>query len=363
MAAPLATHRAQIEAILTAWGMQADKAAITAEIMADADLRGIDSHGLSMLPPYELQLKDGRLHLNAEPVILKETPVSALVDAGGGLGYVPSVFAMRTAIAKAKSAGIGAVAVRNSAHHGALQWYVRMAADAGCIGIACTTTSNHCAAPTGGRAARMGPDPWTFAAPSADGNHFVLDMATTTVAQGRVRNRLNEGKPCPPGWVIAGDGTPSTDPAVGISGGTGFMASLGGTPEGASHKGYGIAMMVQILAAGLSGSLIAADPIRDKRPGSMDIGHFFMAIDPGMYRPAEEFFGVVQALGARMRATPPVDPARPVQVPGDPERIMAARRAKEGIPVGPGLLTKVREIAQRAGAPWLLEDAARPEAA
>lgn len=351
---PLAKHRAQIEAILTAWGMHADKAALTAEIMADADLRGIDSHGLSMLPPYELQWREGRLQLNAEPAILRETPVSALVDARGGLGYVPSVFAMGTAIAKARASGIGAVAVRNSAHHGALQWYVRMAADQGCIGIACTTTSNHCAAPTGGRAARMGTDPWTFAAPSADGDHFVLDMATTTVAQGRVRNRLNESSQCPAGWVIAGDGTPSTDPGVGISGGTGFMASLGGTPEGASHKGYGLAMMVQILAAGLSGSLIAADPITQKRPGSMDIGHFFLALDPGLYRPADEFAASVQALNQRMRDTPCIDPARPVLVPGDPERMMAARRARQGIPVGPGLLAKVREIADRAGAPWLL---------
>lgn len=354
MPAPLETHRRQIETILVAWGMPQKNAAITAEIMADADLRAIDSHGLSMLTVYEQNLKDGHLTLDAEPVIVSETPVTAVVDAQGGLGYVPSAFAMNLAIDKALRNGIGAVAVRNSAHHGAMQWYVRMAAARGVMGISTTTTSNRCAPPTFGLQSKLGTDPWAFAAPTGDDAPFVLDMATTTVAQGRVRNKVNEGVPAPAGWVLDGKGNPSDDPANGISGGPGFMAHLGGTPEGASHKGYGLAAMVNILAAGLSGALISPHPERDRRKGTMDIGHFFMAIAPDPFRPREEFQQVVRAFCDDLRATPPADPARPVMVPGDPERIAAARRGREGIPVGPGLLAKVREIAERAGVPFVL---------
>jgi len=354
MPAPHATHRRQIESILAAWGMPPDKAATTSEIMADADLRAIDSHGISMLTVYEEWWKEGRIRLDAEPRIVRETPVTALVDAQGGLGYVPSVFGMDLAISKAQQSGVGAVAVFNSAHHGAMQWYVRMAAARGVIGISTTTTSNRCAPPTFGIQSKLGTDPWAFAAPTGDDEPFVLDMATTTVAQGRVRNKLNEGVPTPPGWVLDGQGNPSTDPACGVSGGSGFMAHLGGTPEGASHKGYGLGAMVNILAAGLSGAMISAHPEKDRRPGTMDVGHFFMAIAPDPFRPREEFQAVVKAFCDDLRVTTPADPSRPVLVPGDPERIAAERRGREGIPVGPGLAAKIKAIAERAGVPFLL---------
>ncbi len=354
MPASFTIHRQQIRSILEAWGMETGKAGITAEIMADADLRAIDSHGLSMLTVYEELWRDGRVTLNAEPEIVRENAVTALVDAHAGLGYVPSVFAMNLAIRKADVHGMGAVAVRNSAHHGAMQWYVRMATAHGMIGMCCTTTSNRCATPTFGKQAKFGTDPWAFAAPTGTDEPFVLDMATTTIAQGRVRNRLNEGTECPPGWVLDGEAQPSTDPKWGCANGGGFITTLGGSPDGASHKGYGLAAMVQILAAGLSGALISDTPERDRRPGHMDIGHFFMAINPGVFRDKFEFQQVVHDFCADLRATAPIDPARPVMVPGDPERIAAAARLQTGIPVGPGLLAKVQAIAERAGVPFLL---------
>ncbi len=354
MPASLAVHRQQIQSILEAWGMQPAKAATTAEIMADADLRAIDSHGLSMLTVYEELWRHKSVTLNAEPEIVRENEVTALVDAHAGLGYVPSTFAMNLAIEKARASGMGAVAVRNSAHHGAMQWYVRMAARQGMIGMCCTTTSNRCAAPTFGKQAKFGTDPWAFAAPTGDDEPFVLDMATTTIAQGRVRNRLNEGTQCPPGWVLDGDAQPATDPKWGCANGGGFITTLGGSPDGASHKGYGLAAMVQILAAALSGALISDTPEKDRRPGHMDIGHFFMAINPGMFRDQAEFQQVVRDFCADLRGTTPIDPARSVMVPGDPERIAAAKRMQTGIPVGAGLLAKVKAIAERAQVPFLL---------
>ena len=179
--------------------------------------------------------------------ILQQTPVSALVDGGGGLGHVPAHFAMTTAIAKAEQSGMAIAVVRNSAHFGATGYYTLMAAKAGLIGMAGTSASGIQVAPTFGQEAKLGTDPWSFAAPTADGKPFLLDMATTTVAAGRIRNKANENLPCPPGWVLDRAGQPSTDPLVAKEKG-GFLTSLGGSPENSSYKGYGLAAMVNILA-------------------------------------------------------------------------------------------------------------------
>ena len=147
--------------------------------------------------------------------------------------------------------------------------------------MACTSASGIQVAPTFGKQARLGTDPWSFAAPSADGVPFLLDMATTTVAAGRIRNKANEGLPTPDGWVLDAEGRPSNDPLVAKEKG-GFLTSLGGSPENSSYKGYGLAAMVNILASCLSGATLITDPMHTKKPQGMDIGHFFMAIDPSV---------------------------------------------------------------------------------
>ncbi len=353
MATPYATHRAQIEAFLVAWGMPPATAAGTAEIMAWADLHGIDSHGISMIPTYDARRRDGKMRMEAIPRIVKETPVSALIDGDGGLGHPTSRLAMDTAIAKAKTAGVGIAAVRNSSHFGACGFYAKMAADAGLIGLVTTSASGIQVAPTGGAAARLGTDPIAFAAPGRDGQPFLLDMATTTVAAGRIRNKANEGLQCPPGWVQTKDGLPSTDPLEAREKG-GFLTSLGGTPEGSSYKGYGLAAMVNILSSVLSGATLITDPMHTKNPGTMGIGHFFLALDPGLFREDDDFRADVITFTDALRATPPIDPAVPVMVAGDPERARAAVRGDQGIPVAPGLLAQLRQVAQASAAPWLL---------
>src|SRR5215469_10815145 len=275
MPAPYERHRAQLEAILLAWDMPADNAAATADILSWADLHGVDSHGISMIPGYDRLRRDGRVKLEARPRIIRETPVSALVDGGGGLGHVPAQFAMQAAIDKTKSSGMAIAAVRNSAHFGATGYYTLMAAREGLIGMACTSAAGVQVAPTFGKEARLGTDPWSFAAPTEDGRPFLLDMATTTVAAGRVRNKANEGLPCPPGWVLDRDGMPSTDPLEAREKG-GFLTSLGGSPENSSYKGYGLAVMVNILAACLSGATLITDPQRKDNPRGNDIGHCFI---------------------------------------------------------------------------------------
>jgi LDH2 family malate/lactate/ureidoglycolate dehydrogenase len=193
MPAPYEQHRAQLKVILLAWGMPEDNAEATADILSWADLHGVDSHGISMLPGYDRLRRAGRANMAARPRIIKETPVSALVDGDGGLGHVPARFAMQVAIDKAQQSGMAITAVRNSAHFGATGYYTLMAAKGGLIGMACTGASSIQVAPTFGKEAKLGTDPWSFAAPTTDGRPFLLDMATTTVAAGRIRKRPMRG--------------------------------------------------------------------------------------------------------------------------------------------------------------------------
>ena len=351
-ASPL-TYRRQIETILLAWGARIEAAAAIAEILLYAGLAGIDSHGISMLTEYDERRRRGWIDLKAKPRVVSETPASVLIDAGGGLGHWPGVLAMTEAIERARKTGLAAAAVRNSAHFGACGYYTKMAAEAGLIGIATTSASGIRVVPTFGSEPRLGTDPFSFAAPGSEGKPFLLDMATTTVAFGKIRNKLNEKSPCPPGWVLDSAGRPSTDPADPAERG-GFLTPLGGSAENASYKGYGLAAMVNILSACLSGAMLITDPTRPDRANGPEVGHFFLALDPAIFRDPGEFRAEVAGFCDMLRATRPLDPAQPVLVAGDPERAEAARRSREGIPIPPGLAARLKGIAAAADVPWLL---------
>ena len=337
MPATYETHRRQLELILKAWGMPEATAVGTAEIMSWADLHGIDTHGISMIPTYDERRRAGKLDMGAVPTVTNARR------------------AMELAIAKAKTMGIGVAAVRNSAHFGACGFYALMAVDAGLIGMVTTSASGIQVSPTFGAQARLGTDPIAFAAPGLPGEPFLLDMATTTVAAGKIRNKANENLPTPVGWLVTRDGAPSTDPREVSKGG--FMTPLGGTPEGSSHKGYGLGAMVNILSSALSGATMITDPLHTKKPGTMDIGHFLLALDPGMFRDSADFRADVAAFCQTLRATKPADLTKPVLVAGDPERRTAALRRQSGIPVGKNLLAKVHEVALASGAEWIMDGA------
>ena len=354
MPATYDAHRAQLKSILRGWGMPLDYAETTTEVLAWADLHGVDSHGILMIPIYDNLRRCGRIAVNAQPKIISETPVIAMIDGDGGLGHVPAHLAMSTAIEKAKAVGMAATVVRASAHFGAAGYYTLMAASAGLVGMACTSASSIQVAPTFGKQPRLGTDPWSFAAPSSDGPPFLLDMATTTVAAGRIRNKANENLPTPDGWLVDSEGRPSNDPLVAKEKG-GSLTPLGGSPENSSYKGYGLSVMVNILGSCLSGATLITDPEHTKKPVGMDIGHFFLAIDPKAFRAAGEFEADVATFLDDLRATTPIDAAQPVMVAGDPQWKIAEERQREGIPVGPGLLAQVRQIAQAAAADWLLD--------
>jgi LDH2 family malate/lactate/ureidoglycolate dehydrogenase len=351
--------RAQIEAILKSWGMAPDLLQTTVEAMIETDLLGVDSHGISMLMTYEKRYRDGSLKLQARPRIERQTACTALVDGEAGLGHPVAAFGMNLAVDKAKEAGVGIVGVRNSHHFGAAGVYARIAARRGAIGMVTSATRGVTMVPTRGATPVLGTNPLAFAAPAQRNKPFVLDMATTTTAAGKVKVYDLNDRQLPSGWVLDEKGQPVTDPKQGFdivfNRPDGGLSPLGGTPEMASAKGYGLAMMVHILGGTLVGSSFSPIRNRTQKPGDPDdIGHFFMAIDPAAFRPPGEFEKDLDDVIDVMHASPAVDPALPVLVAGDPEEASRIRRLRDGIPVPDSLAKLIRGICERSGAPYLL---------
>jgi len=226
-------------------------------------------------------------------------------------------------------------------------------AEADLIGMSATSATRPQVPPTFGARPRLGTDPFSFAAPAGRNKPFVLDMATTTVASGKIRKAALEGRQVPQGWMTDARGQPTTDARATYE--KGFLTPLGGTPELSNHKGYGLAVMVNILTSCLTGASLITSPGHTTRtPGSMELAHFFQAIDPTLFRPLAEFKESVDELIDTLRATEPIDPKRPVMVHGDPEEVAKERHAREGIEVSAALAGKVKAIAAAAGAPYLL---------
>ena len=353
---PAETLRRQLAAIFAAWGMPDEQVAITADVMLQADLRGIDSHGVAMLGLYEEFRQAGRLTVAPDVRVMRETPVTALIDGDGGLGHYPSVTAMRLAIDKCRGTGLAAVAVRNSNHYGAAGVYALMAAEQGFIGLSTTSVHRPAIVPTFAAEPLFGTNPIAFAAPAGRNPPFVLDMATSTVAVGKLKLAAFADKDLPPGWAIDEAGQPVTNADIGLK--IRWLTPLGGTPQMSSHKGYGLAAMVEILSTMLPGAFYA--PTRAARHPDAprnNIGHFFMALDPAAFRADGGFADDLDDMIDRLRAARRADPAEPVLVAGDPEAAALAERLKTGIPLSPAVQAMVKQAAAACGAPWLLDGA------
>ncbi|MBX6367452.1 MAG: Ldh family oxidoreductase [Rhodospirillales bacterium] len=344
---------AQLGAILRAWGMPEPQIADTVEIMLWADLAGIDSHGAAMMPLYAQFRDEGKIVLAPEIRIVRESPTTAVIDGGFGLGHVPGKRAMLLAIAKAKMVGIGAVAVRASNHYGAAGAYAMMAAEEGLIGISTTAVHTPSVVPLWGADPAFGTNPIAFAAPARRNKPFLLDMATSTAAIGKLKLAQLAGRKVPEGWAVDAAGRPVTDPETALR--DRRLVALGGTRELGGHKGYGLAMMVEILSSTLPGAQFALLRMaRDPGAKHADVGHFFLAMDPAAFRPAGEFEAELDEMIDALRATRPADPERPVLVPGDPEHQERARRLADGIPIPEKLRQALNDIARRSSAEAML---------
>ena len=346
----------QIRAVFLAWGMRPEPVETAVALMVEADLRGIDSHGVGMLPTYDQRRREGKIDPLAEACTLREGPVLTLVDAGHGIGHPAARFAMERACDKAAIAGLGVSVVVHSNHFGAAGVYSTIAAERGLAGFACTGTTQRSVVPTGGRDPRFSTNPIAFAASPAEGEAFSLDMATSTVAVGKVNIARRAGKPLPEGWAVRPDGLPETDAAAAFNAVPKRLTPLGGNRTLGSHKGYGLAVMVDILASLLGGANVGGIDLATGEPGRfIEVGHFFLALDPAFFNPS--FADDLGRLTAALRATPPADPAQPVLVPGDPEHAARRERLGAGIPMTETLFEEIRVVAAGSHAPFLLERA------
>src|SRR5207244_5061689 len=211
MRVPAKQIREQLVSVLRAWGMSDAHAETTAEMMLETDLRGVDSHGISMLPSYDREFRAGRLNMRPVFTTVREAPSLALIDADASLGHPVSVHAMNLAVDKCRATGVAVVSVVNSHHFGAARCYSKIAADRGVIGMVTSGTRGVTMVPTFGAEPVMGTNPIAFAAPARRNSPFQLDMATTTVAAGKVRVYKLNHRPLPSGWVVDGAGAPVTD--------------------------------------------------------------------------------------------------------------------------------------------------------
>jgi len=350
---------AQLVSVFEAWGMSSEHAAVTAQMMVETDLRGVDSHGISMLPTYDKEFRAGRLNMRPQWKVVRDRPSMARIDADRSLGHPVSAHAMGLAVDKCRATGVGVVAVFNSHHFGAAGCYAKIAADRGVIGMVTSATRGVTLVPTFAAEPIMGTNPLAFAAPARRNAPFQLDMATTTVAAGKVKVHKLNHKPVPSGWVVDGDGRAVTDETEAFrhvfERPEGGITPLGGSRELGGHKGYGLAVMVHILGGTLAGASFS--PLRNRTQRDSDphnIGHFFMAIDPAAFRGEGEFESdlddVIDVLHGAKRA----DPAQPVLVAGDPERLTRAERLEQGVPVPDDLMAQLRAVAAAARVPFVL---------
>jgi malate dehydrogenase (NAD) (EC 1.1.1.37) len=274
-------------------GCSEQDAALAAEVLLSADLRGIDSHGVARLSGYVRLWEVKRINAKAAVKILHETPSTAVVDGDSGLGLVVAPFAMRVAIEKAKQVGTGWVSVQNSNHFGIAGYHAMMALQHDMIGIAMTNASP-LVAPTFAKERLLGTNPICVVIPAGEEPAFVADMATTTAANGKLEILQRKNLATPTGWVQDKEGNPSTNAHELKSGGA--LLPLGGDREHGSHKGYALGAIVDIFSAVLSGAnygpwvppFPAYVPMPTEMPGK-GIGHFFGAMRIDAFRPAEEF--------------------------------------------------------------------------
>jgi LDH2 family malate/lactate/ureidoglycolate dehydrogenase len=324
-----------------------EDADIAAAVLVAADLRGVDSHGVVRVNPrsfYIKDLSDGRINPSPRIEVVRENASSQVVDGDGGLGMVVGHRAMEMAIEKARDSGVGFVAVRNSRHFGMSAYYSMMALSQDLIGIAMTNASRQ-VVPTFGRESRYGTNPISLAAPADKEEPFVLDMATTTAAAGKLEIAARHGKSIPVGWALDEDANDTTDPRAAQK--ARMLLPLGSTRDGGSHKGYGLAIMVEILCGVLSGSVAMRNGAK-----SPDRGHFFGAIDIGAFRPVEEFKASMDRMLDELRNTPPQQGEEQVYVAGDIELSTARDRTANGIPLHPSIVDDLQALGKEYGVPY-----------
>ncbi len=307
--------------IFAAMGAPEGDAAWIATLLVRANLRGHDSHGVIRVPQYWGWVKKGEVDPKSPVTVAAETPVTARLDGGRGFGQVVARRGMELAITKAKAAGLSAVSLSHTSHVGRLADYCEMAAGSGLVGMLWVNAVHGLnVAPWGGAARRLGTNPHAVGIPGPGGPAMLLDFATSVVAEGKMRVKFNRKEQAPPGWMLDGEGRPSTDPQKFYGQPRGTLLPMG------EHKGYGMALAVEILAGILSGTGAAregAGPIRN--------GTLMVVLDPRRFLPLESFHQQVADLFGWVRSAPIAENSKGILIPGEPEARTEADRRANGI--------------------------------
>jgi len=323
-------------AVLEAAHVPREAAALVADSLVSANLRGVDSHGVQLLIWYVQQIQDGNIDVATVGEIASENGPCMVYDGLNGLGQVISNVCCDHAIRLARTHGLGMVTARNSSHFGASAWWAQKLAAAGLIGIV-TCNATPLVAAWQGRDKILGTNPICMAVPGP--NTFLLDMATTTVALNRIHKAILSGDTeIPAGWAMDAEGHPTTDPNTALEG---LPMPLGG------YKGTGLALMVEVLCAVLSGGamMTGVGGLRVKnRP--MRVSHFFLAIDATRFLPMDEFQARMQEMREIVKGSRPAAGFDEVLIAGDPEWRSDEQRRREGVPVARGIWQQLSLLAE-----------------
>ncbi|MGC5398434.1 Ldh family oxidoreductase [Streptomyces sp. DT20] len=353
---PLAELTTFVNDVLTECGLDTESARTAADVITYADANGFTTHGTNgLVNIYAPRLLDGRIDAGAAPHVVQETAGAALLDGDRGLGLVTMDLAMDIAMAKARQTGIGMVAVRNSTHFGSAGYYTQKAAAAGLIGLAMTNCgAQGVAPPLGGTVRMLGTNPLSAAVPVTEGAPFVLDMSTTVVATGKIKAAHREGRQVPQEWLVRHDGTPTSDPAD-------FMAEeadvawLGGPASTGGAKGFGLALLVDLLCGPLSGAAYGPRPgvLKGEPAGDDNVGHTAIVIDPSAFGSAHAIAAENRRLLDTVVNSPAAEYAtRGVTYPGAPEAARYEQSRREGVelpgPVADGLVALAAQLSVRA---------------
>jgi len=312
---------------------------ILADALVAADLRGVDTHGIRTMIVYAKRYQ----HKSLNPVpairVLRETPISAVIDGDNGLGHIVGYHAMKLAIQKARQTGIGMVAVRNSNHFGAAAFFTMMAQKEDLIGVALTNASARLA-PTGGITPTYGNNPWSVAFPVEEGQiPIVIDMANSVVANSNIIMARELGTKIPKDWALTKDGEPTDDPNLAT-----LLLPIGG------HKGYGIAFAVEYFSAILSGSAYGKNVgLYDNLEKGQNVGHFFAVLDYKLFTENANYHAKLGGFISDIKSSKLAKGVESIYLPGEKEYLTALEREANGIPIGLKYLEEINRLCQNLG--------------
>lgn len=346
-----------VAAVLEKVGVGREDAAIVADVLVAADLRGIESHGVARLEEYYVsRLRAGQTVAQPETTTVRETATSLVVDAGNGLGHPAAKRAMERILAKADQTGAAFGAVRNSNHFGIAGYYAMLALERDMIGIASTNSVRY-GVPTFGRDVMLGTNPLAFAIPARNEPPFVLDFATTTVARGRLEVYRRKERQLNPGWAIDAEGNETLDPRAGLGG---ALLPLGGYGvDSGGHKGYGLGLLVDILCGVLSGGAFGSDlpgPADAPQPGK--VSHFFAAFKIDGFRDLEEFKTDMDAELRAFKDSAKAPGQDRIYVAGEIEHEKTLHNRQHGVPVHVKVWNGLEKLAGGLGVPFDIEKTA-----